>query len=177
MILDKLTYKQKSRLIAAGVIILLLACYQYAFKPTFAIYSEYGLNKQKADEAENYASQYSRLHNEERELNSIIETSLTDSSNAQREILNYFGSFCKKNKLELKEYLPMPLVENKNFNIATSRIMLEGGFKNVLRLVYELENLKHFGRICSVSFTKKADPYDQKEVLISTIFLQNLIRK
>lgn len=172
-----LTYKQKTKLLAIGIIVLFFICYLYAFKKTWVIYNEYSENVTKAEQAVDYITLSPALQSEEKKIAGIIKTHTADTLNSTKETLAFITSFCKQNRLKLTEYLPMQVSENSNFNIATRQISVEGNYKGLLKLLYELENRQSYGRLCSASFKSVEDPYSHKISLICTFYIQNLIPK
>lgn len=173
---NTLRYKQKVRILGSGAIILLIVCYLYGFKQTLAIYNKYEESKIKAEKSTDYANLFPLLQYEEKRLNTFIKNNLVDSTTTSKETLAFIGSYCKAHNLQVIEYLPAQVTENKVFNIVTSQVTVGGSYKELVQLVYELENHQHFGRLCSLSFKSTEDPYNGNISLTATFYLQNLIQ-
>jgi hypothetical protein len=174
---SKLTYKQRKRLLWLASIVALLICYQYAFKKTWEIYGEYKENNDKAARSVDHLQSLPRLQKEAAMINDLIKSNISDTVNKPKEMLAFIGSFCKQHKMRLMEYSPMQLADGSDFNIATSQVTVEGYYKGLLKLIYELENHQSYGRLRAASFKSTEDPYTGNISLACTIYLQNLIPK
>lgn len=174
---NSLTYQQKLRTLIAGSIVMLIFCYQYGFKNTWNIYSEYQQNKTRTEQVNNYLSTVPYLKTEEEVVNDIIKKNFADTINSDRLTLAFITSFCKTNNLLLTDYQPMQIVENNNFDIATRQIAVEGSYIYLLKLLFEIENVQSYGRLCSVLFKGTEDISTGNVILKCTFYLQNLITK
>lgn len=165
------------KLLGITALVLSILCYQYGFKNTWNVYSDYKENKIKTEQLGDYANLMPILKNEEKKVNDLIKNNLADTVNDAKETLSFITLFCKSAALKLTEYQPAQISENSNFNIATRQVSVEGSYSGLLKLLYELENHQTYGRLCSASFKSSEDPSTGKIILSCTFFLQNLIRK
>jgi len=172
-----LTYNQKIKLLITAAVLFLFICYQYALKKTWTVYEEYKQNNVHADQSGNYMSLIPGLQNQEKKMADLISNHTADTVNTPKETLAFITSFCKQSRLRLTEYQPLQITENTNFNIATRQISVEGNYAGLLKLLYELENQRFYGRLCSAYFKSIEDPYSNKITLTCTFYLQNLITK
>ena len=172
-----LTYKQKIKLLTIGAMLFLFICYQYALKKTWNVYQEYSQNYINADQSGNYINLIPGLQYQEKKVVDLINNHTADTINTPKETLAFITFFCKQGRLKLTEYLPMQITENSNFNLATRQISVEGSYMSLLKLLYELENQRFYGRLCSAYFKSTEDPYSHKIILTCTFYLQNLIPK
>lgn len=177
MKLSNLSYNHKTKLLSIGALLFLLICYQYAFKKTWNIFQEYRQNYTNADQSGNYQNLIPGLQYQEKKMADLINNHISDTLNTPKETLAFITSFCKQSRLKLTEYLPVQIAENSGFNIATRQISVEGSFKGLIKLLYELENQQFYGRLCSASFKSVEDPYSHNIILTCTFYLQNLIAK
>ena len=172
-----LSYNQKLKLLAAAAIVILILCYQYGFKNTWAVYADYKENKLKTEQLGDYVALMPVLKNEEKKINDLIKNNLADTLSDAKETLAFITSFSKTSGIKLIEYQPMQITQNNSFNIATRQITVEGNYTGLLKLLYELENHQSYGRLCSAFFKSAEDISSGKISLTCTFYLQNLIRK
>lgn len=138
---------------------------------------EYNKNYINADQSGNYVNLFPGLQYQEKKVADLINNHTADTINTPKETLAFITFFCKQSRLKLTEYLPMQITENSNFNLATRQISVEGSYMSLLKLLYELENQRFYGRLCSAYFKSTEDPYSHKIILTCTFYLQNLIPK
>ncbi|MBS1509217.1 MAG: hypothetical protein JST86_00135 [Bacteroidetes bacterium] len=172
-----LSYNQKLKLLGVAALAMLVLCYQYGFKNTWAVYNEYQENKTRTDQLENYTILMPEIKSEEKRINDLIKNNLSDTLYDAKETLAFVTTFCKNKHLKLTEYQPVQVTENSSFNIATRQITVEGDYTGLLMLLFEMENHQNYGRLCSAVFKSTEDASSGKITLSCTFFLQNLIRK
>jgi hypothetical protein len=172
-----LKYEQKIKFLITGASVMLILCYQYGLKKTWISYNEYKENKIKTDQLSSYVANIPSIQNDEKIIDGILKNNIADTLNSDRQTLAFITFFCKKNKLWLTDYQPIQVTENSNFNIATTQVTIGGSYINILKLLFEIENLQSYGRLCSVLFKSNEDLNSGKIILKCTFYLQNLIRK
>ena len=87
------------------------------------------------------------------------------------------STFCQKNNLILKEFPKTSHEEQQDFTMETNVVVVEGNYKDLVRLVYELENINKAGKVISVSFNSSIDNKLKKVILSATLYLQNICIK
>jgi len=83
-------------------------------------------------------------------------------------------SYCKDKPLLLKEFPKTVLKETDGFLVELNYFTVEGDFKNLLNLVYTLEQKVKVGKVASVNFMIKENIKTKRNELTATIYIQNL---
>jgi hypothetical protein len=172
-----LTYKQKTKylLIASGLFFLFV--YNFVISRTFELYSINGSLHEKVMQAQNAPDKKKMLEVKINNFNNSLNKYFIDSTKNREYILATVSEFCHKNNLVLKE-VPEPIItQEKDFDIETNIVVAEGGFINLLKLVYELEQNTIVARPASVNFEKKFDYKRKKDILTLSMYLQNIRMK
>lgn len=169
------TYRRKMRLLWGGGLLLFVAAFQFSFSKTWQLYRALQKNKELASESQTQAAAASRVGNESKEMDRLIQKYYLDTVNTPKATLAFITSFCKLSRLELIEYQPLQVYEQAGTMVATRQITVKGHYSGLLKLLYELENHQNFGRLCSVTFKSIEEPSTENILLYSTIYLQNII--
>jgi hypothetical protein len=172
--LSQLSLKFKFYLLIAGLLIALLASYQFALKNTINLISENHRQSLQLDSAKEGADQLDVLKTKLNKLKAEIGTQ-NSSTDFHQEILNTCSKFCSSNGLLIREFPDKETVDIGNSKLEINKISIEGSFLKVLPLVYSCERNKSLGGIISVQFDEQKDLYSQKEHLITSIYFQNMI--
>lgn len=169
-----LTYKQKNKYLLVASILFLLFAYNFVIRKTIDLYFVNQSLHTKITEGLNAPERKKNLEGRLEQFNNSLNRYLTDSTRKRENILSLVSEFCHKNQLILKEF-PEPIIHyDKDFEIETNIVMVEGGYINLLKLVYELEQNQSIARPTSVNFEKKFDHKRKKDVLTLTMYLQNI---
>lgn len=169
-----LPYKKKNLYLLGGTLFFLVVMYFYAFKKTFDLYSKNKELKGRIERAENAPENIQVLEKKLHYLNSRLNHYLIDSTKSQERVLEVVSGFCFKNHLTLKEFPQTDVLDQEDYLIETNRIVAEGDFINLIKLVYELEQKNKLGRLSSVKFDTYMDHKRKKQVLSVIIHLQNI---
>jgi len=169
-----LTYKQKNKYLIIASVFFLLFTYNFVIRKTIDLYQANNTLHTKIQAGLNAPEKKNKLESNLLQFNNGLNKYLTDSLRNREYLLNIVSDFCHKNNLVLKEF-PEPIVDQeKNFEIETNIVVAEGGYVNLLKLVYELEYINVVARPASVNFEKRFDHKRKKEVLTLTMYLQNI---
>ena len=109
------------------------------------------------------------------EINSVVNQYFTDSISHDEYLLKTISEICAHEKVLLKE---MPIIENSvegNYKILTNRIVLEGAFHNLLRVVHTLENKEKIGRLTSINYKMYREHKQKRDILSLIIYVQCFI--
>lgn len=89
-------------------------------------------------------------------------------------ILHLISEYCQQSKTELHKVEPESVSEKSGYNVETLPVIIRGGFKPMLGLLYHMEQIEKKGRIASISFIKINDPKIRKEVLELKVYIQTI---
>lgn len=107
------------------------------------------------------------------EINKWKRQYLLDSSVMDAALIAKVSMACGELGINLKEYKPLIRSER---GIWTRLITVSGDFKNMLGLIYQLEQVEKICRIASVDFQKLKMPGDEGMVLDCTLYIQNFVK-
>ncbi len=170
----QLTYRQKNIGLLAGTICLLLLSYLLSFSKTIEVWESNKALEQKLMRARNAPELIDTYKQKLITYNRDIGVFSQDSLLNQEFALSVVSSICEKHKLVLKSFPTAEVNALDGLELYTTRVEIEGDFKGLLQLVYELEQVHNAGRIASVNFQVKKDRERRKEILVLALYLQNI---
>jgi len=90
-------------------------------------------------------------------------------------ILDFVSHYTDTSTVFLKS-MPRTLVFDKNgYQLETNILELQGDFKQLTQLIYQIEYEYKISKIASVNYQLKTDLYTKRKDLILTLYLQNII--
>jgi len=171
--LKELTYLQINIFLGVGGIIFFVLFYFFSIQDTIVMYREYNkLTKQVATAV----VAPKEIQVKEKEL-AIIEAGLGNLGGdkySQEELLKIVSTFCKQNKITLREFPQAEATEENDYTIYTIVMETEGDYTAMLKLAYNLEQIKRAGRIASLVFETKKDRITRRSYLSMQLFLQTI---
>lgn len=171
-----MNYKLKIGLYSIAGLILLALTYGNV-KDTYAKASEYyGLKGSLSDN--NYA--YRSVEQLQAELDGyngqLGYTTNTQASNQSR-LLNYISEYSKAHKTHIS-LLPQNHSEDKNgYEVETNIVQFEGDYKEMLQLIYDIEQQQKISKVVSAHFEVKEDWAAKVKKLYATVYFQNIKAK
>lgn len=167
-------YKKWNKVLFLGSPVLLIILVFLVFSRTWDLFTENREIKSKIENAESAPEQIGMLNARLKGVKSRFESYSLDSLKNREYLLQVVSAFCKKNHLTLKEFPQIAVEKHENFELSTNIIVAEGYYKDLLKLLYELEQKVGLGRPASVNFEKKYDFKRKRHVLTMTIYLQTI---
>ena len=172
--LASINNKRKVQLLAVGGLLFMLLIYYWAVKPTLDMLSENKRINQQIALSENAPQKMQDMEHRLLNLQKLTKNYTLDSTESENELVGVLSMFCNSHKLELYKVHPVSLQEEKNYFIETSTFSVRGNYTDLLKLVYDLEQIDRKGRVVSTSFHSFVDPKIRKMVLETTIYIQNI---
>lgn len=164
--------KQKFRIIAAAVVILIWVSYQYSFSRTIDLWKEYKRLEQQQALIKAIPEQLPALTGEVEHLEKILGNSGGEDFSTL--ILERINELSQQNNVRLKEIPEKHIFKGENLIIETLGINLQGSFSNQLRIVSELEKSEVTARLRSLRFQTIINQSTGERKLQSTLFLQSI---
>ena len=158
----------------AGLAALILV-YMLAIRNTLALYEENQKLESFVHVHKSSAQKYADVKLRSEEINSKVKKYFADSATHDENLIKVVSELCHSEGVLLKE---MPLIEkNKqgNYYIYTNRLVLEGGYHGLLKVLHQLENKQNVGRIASAQYKTYTDHKKKKEVLTLLLYIQTII--
>lgn len=171
---SKLSYQQKNKVLAIGGVVFLFIVYQLAISKSFELYSQNSLLEEKLTAAKMSYKSKEELDTKEAKLDGHLSSFFVDSLSHQEYLLETISTYCHQHKILIKEIPARTEYREDNFEVGTHRIVLEGSFISLLKMVYLLEQKSKMGRVSSVSFSLKYDTKRKREVLSLILYIQNI---
>ena len=169
-----MNYKQKNRILLIGLVILLLASYQFSFKKTFELSSELKTLKKDKETLDNAGGKLNLLQQQNRYLDSVLTSKdlLADQS-FQQNLLQKVNGLREEHKLKIVSLEEPHEFKKDGGLIQTYVIEVKGDFRNLMLFSSSLEQLR-LGTFLSVDFFKKQNYKTRRKELICKIVLQRL---
>lgn len=168
------SYKKKNYALLVLVILLLAVVYKRSIKTTLEIQQVKTELSEKLDKSQFVVSDIRNIQSQITGLNRHLGQENNTVEKVQQGFLNFFAR--KSNGLIVNQIDEVLTYQHPDFSIKTHRIVIKGGFINVLRFIYVLEKDFDLARLINVSFDYQKYPNDEREALYTTLLLQNYLR-
>lgn len=168
------SYKKKNYALLVLVILLLAVVYKRSIKTTLEIQQVRTELSEKLDKSQFVVSDIRNIQSQIAGLNRHLGQENNTVEKVQQGFLNFFAR--KSNGLIVNQIDEVLTYQHPDFSIKTHRIVIKGGFINVLRFIYVLEKEFDLARLINVSFDYQKYPNDEREALYTTLLLQNYLR-
>lgn len=170
-----LTYKQKNKYLLFAALASLILVYMLALRNTLVLYQENSKLEVFVNSHKSSEQKYADLKLRSEQINSQVKKYFADSATHDENLIKVVSELCHSEGVLLKE---MPLIEKTkqgNYAIYTNRLVLEGGYHSLLKVLHQLENRQSVGRIASVQYKTYTDHKKKKEVLTLLLHIQTII--
>lgn len=144
-----------------------------AFSKTWDEYSMSVDAKESLLKAETADEQIKILEIQKEKIQSRLIRYAADSLKNKEMILQGISDFCKNTNVILREFPSEGTSLKGDYKIETNKIVAEGSYHNLLKLVHYIEYNTTVGKISSVSFQKIRDHKLQRDILLVNMYIQN----
>jgi|GEM_PF-1466263 len=172
--MNTLNGTNKLILLVVGFIVALLLVYGFALSNTISLWSECKMLSQKIISLEKAPEEIKDYGRRLDEINVLINKKDEKSKNFHEDFLGMVSLYCSLHNIIIKEYPMSHQVENGKYVVETNIIRFEGEFKNLLQLIYILENSKTKGHITSLMFETIPNHRSGIYKLNLTLYEQNI---
>lgn len=156
------------------VIAALIAVYQFGISKTIDLYIENQELEERLAKALTADEEILRLNGEVRYLKKQLVEYTVDSVKNKEFIFHALAEFCKNTHVQLREFPVESVSKKENYIIETNKIVAEGQYGDLLKLLHFIEFKGKIGRVSSVSFYTLRDHKKQKDILLMNIYIQTL---
>ena len=170
---EKLSYKQKNKVLLGGFALVLVLAGLTSFGNTFGLYLENQALKDKLEIARDAPEQIGNFKSQLTQLQQTI-SYLEESADLRKELLNNVGKASTEMKVLFKEFKPSTFFVSDDIYVETHEIVLEGDYKSLLKVIYQVEQTLKIGKLTSVRFFKEKDRSTRKVKLACSISIQSL---
>ena len=153
---------------------MLFLAWQFAIKPTIKARKknkQYKKVQNRAEGAEVQIIQYQKM------LTSYDADLENKAAFSRETLLAEVNSFCKNKNIRVNDFADVKMYEEGSYSIQDNELKVQGAFKDMIALIYHLEQESPYYQIVSVNFNKKRDLRNRKEVLISSIRIRHIENK
>lgn len=170
--MNKRSGKQKFRITAAAIAVLIWASYQYSFSRTIDLWKECKRLEQQQALIKAIPEQLPALTGKIEHLEKILGNSGGEDFSTL--ILEQVNELCQQNNVRLKEIPEKHIFSGENLIVETLGINLQGSFSDQLRIVSELEKGEAKARLRSLRLQTIINQSTGERKLQSTLFLQSI---
>ncbi len=152
----------------------MILAYKLALSKTWDLYVQNNQLKEKLTAFKESLKNKDEIDLKQNLLEQRMISFFVDSLNHQDLLIETISQYCHGHRILLRELPAMNSYKEGDFKVGTYKVVLEGDYKNLLKLVYLLEQKSKIGRVSSVSFTLNFDNKRKKDVLSLSIYVQNI---
>nr|WP_295929051.1 hypothetical protein [uncultured Dyadobacter sp.] len=163
------SYRKKNIYLAVSCVLMALLSYLLAVRRTLAI-------RQSVIEMETMMKGKHHVKSlQERLVMLGAQLNSDDHGGSEAEqLMENVSNLCQKKHVRLHSFPSPEVTQTAHMDVATSRFVVGGDYRNLLELLFELEKSKMTGKAVSVSFaSQKALPGKQSGLEL-TVFWQNI---
>ncbi len=172
--LEKLTTKNKLRLLAGAIILALVLVYFLAIKETIAVASDCGQKEAKLQQSKDLGEKTAILKALIRNIDKQTGGQTDTTKKVMDLLLEHITEYCNSTGCAIKEIPSAAFASRNGYLIESSFITLEGSYKELLELVYLLEQKKRTGgHIASIQFYTIKNNKLKKQELLLTLYVQH----
>lgn len=171
--LDNLTYRKRNEYLFIIIIIFFILIYPLSISKTVDLVRNNIELKIQLEKANNAPKQIELLEKKLNDYETKLGFFVVEDNDNQEYLVRLANEFCQQNQLILRE-VPEHILEQENgLEIITTRITVQGEFRNLLKFLYYFEKSK-ISRIASVKYEKSEDYKTRKTYLAMHLLLQNI---
>lgn len=171
----KVTYKQRLLYTLIGSGLFLIVVYNMALADTIALAIKNNALEQQISQNQDAPQQIQLVAQKIKRIEQLVgDNDYKEARDIHQVLLESVTGYVQKNELILKDF-PQPFVINDNGYVTkTAQLTVEGGFINLIKLVYFLENNYTVGKVVAVDFKTTKELRTRTRKLNTTIYLQNV---
>jgi uncharacterized protein YxjI len=169
-----LTYKNKLRLLIAGIVLSGLLIYNLSISRTFKLKGECNKIETKLEMVSKLPIQIQKLNNQINQLDKLFGDNHANEENSRSHIIKKCSNYCKRNKITIIQIKESIIKITDDLIIETNELHFKGSYKKLLLLIHELESSKLPGKISSASFIKQKNRRTKLESLNLVLYIQSV---
>lgn len=107
-------------------------------------------------------------------LNGAVEYFFFNQHSMQDFMLEQITAYCRANHVLIKEYPKAIIQERADYTVETNYLVFEGGFRDLLVLLYHIEQKYKLGKVASARFYKTINAKTKIPKLYMELTIQNI---
>lgn len=172
---EQYSYKQKNLLLLILSALLLIVCYKRAISITLDLMTLNDELKVKTQEAENSQQTVFAKQKLNKALDRVIGKENVPKEKVQQSFVSFFEMH-RENVQLLSMEEPFVYI-HPDFNIYSHRVILEGGFNDLHRLINDIEEKFEYAQLLNVTYQVERELRTKSNRLQATLILQNYDKK
>lgn len=156
-----------------GAALILLFTWRLAFSKTWNLFQDNKKLSGQIEQAQQTPQGYQQLQKELVLMNEKIKRYNSTESN-QEQIVAYISRYANENALKVIEIPKVSTEKEKGFTIETNTVKVQGGYKDIVRLIYQIEQREHLCHVVSTDFQRIQNVKTHQQYLVATLYLQNI---
>lgn len=170
-----LSWKQKNRLLLAGLLVTIWIIYAFAISNTLEARTACNTLQSQIDSASGAPARITELEYELKRLDAVsgsTHNAPTDSA-VHEQLLSLVTEYCENNDLILREFVSPVKYTQQEWIVETHPFTVEGNFAGIVQLLdYLRKNVP--GKIVSADIRTKKDNRTKTTSLLVTVYVQNI---
>lgn len=150
-----LDYTLILKLVVPILLLLLLVCYQLAFKKTWESYREYSLLKEQGLGANRLSVSPLYTLSRIKKVDELYQRFNVDTLAWKNTLWNNAAGLAQQHACMIHAYPPVKVVQYEQQRFYRQALGFSGEFGNLLQLLRKLSYLKNTGMLSGISFVKK----------------------
>ncbi|TAJ09152.1 hypothetical protein DMA11_20660 [Marinilabiliaceae bacterium JC017] len=173
---NSLSSKKKSGLIFAATLILLIITWISPIKRTIQAKRSCESLKEKIKDGKNAPAAIAQLESSIETWSNEMITDL-DAEALQIKLFEEVGGAANKYHVQIRGLRSIGIRKDKEFCFQTFEVIMVGGFKNQLQVLFLLEKHLKYGKVASVEFSRKKVKGKKYEELFTKLLIQSATKQ
>ena len=153
-------------------LLLIVVSYMLAVKPTVALWSANGTLEQQIRSSKDLGPKLALVEQDLQALKMYY--SSDQASSKHDDLLEQLSHAAEQYQLVIVDFPAAEMYKEQQYWIESNTILVKGAYKDILQLVFDIEQTYKIGRVVSVVFAVERDRKAKKEFLTAQIIVQNI---
>ncbi|MEX0288538.1 MAG: hypothetical protein AB3N14_05465 [Flavobacteriaceae bacterium] len=164
----------KTKILLAAIALMFWLAYQFSIKNTLTARAEYNMLSARTELLKDTPRQLSMLKQKESYYDSILQQMDLGGTSLQNNLLRVLNQAAEKHNLKVMDFNKPHVFQADNNSLYTYSFDLKGGYNNILKTIYTLEQKGNFGDVVYVDFEKKKNYRTRRNSLTAKVFVQQV---
>ncbi|GAB4520391.1 MAG: hypothetical protein Tsb004_31420 [Allomuricauda sp.] len=165
---------KRNKLLIGGFVLALVVCYQLAIKKTLALHTQYVHNSKIWEQTKDLPQKLANLKKQEQQLDTQFADLNLESANMQNELLRFLNEQGREHSVKVIDFSAPHVIPEGETTTSTYQFILEGGFRNILKVSHALEIKGNFGGITHMAFEKEKNLRNGRTYLRAQLHLRQI---
>lgn len=167
-------FKKKNKVLLTAAFVFLLFVYWISLSNTAELYFQNEELRKKVNLSYSAPQMISQLEKQLLYWDKVANNESDTASTIQNELFMRVSKACDKHQAVLRSLELSGSEQKDSYSIDTYLVVVEGGYKNLLQTVHQLENQLGNGILSSLAFEVETDRYTKKSYLRAKLYIQSV---